>query len=54
MIAEKDSVLAERDSALAEKDRILATKDKILKKALSENAKIKAKLAELERRYRLN
>ena len=39
---------------LAAKDSALAAMRKDLQKALSENAKIKAKLAELERRYRPN
>ena len=42
--------LAEMQKSLNVRDRALAEKDRILKKALSENAKIKAKLAELERR----
>ena len=46
--------LAAKDSALAAMQRTLNVKDKTLQKALSENAKIKAKLAALERRYKPN
>ena len=53
-LAAKDSTIAAMQRNLIVKDKTIATKDKSLQKALSENAKIKAKLAELERKYRPN
>ena len=53
-LAARDSTIAVMQKNLIAERKALATKDKTLQKALSENAKIKAKLAELERRYRPN
>ena len=53
-LAVKDSIIAAMRKDLIAEQKALAAERKTLRKALSENAEIKAKLAELERRYKLN
>ena len=52
-IAEQKALIVKEKALIAEQKAHTVT-DKNLQKVLSENAKIKAKLAELERRYRPN
>ena len=53
LIAERKAHVAERKAHVV-KDKALIAERKAHQKALSENAEIKAKLAELERKYRPN